>query len=130
MYTPVETVIAFEIVDRFFQVGPDQPNLHSGLLMGQCVGKREKNRSARRTVISANKSRLKESVIMTSEHKNALLRVSGNVELADDVVHGYWPAWGGGHEIVGFNLRTVLLQNLTYNILRFPVARWPGPTLS
>ena|SRR5437899_8159591 len=72
MYTPVETVIAFEIVDRFFQVGPDQPDLHPGLLMGQCVGKREKNRSARRTVISANRSRLKESVIMTSDDKNPL----------------------------------------------------------
>jgi len=56
--------------------------------MGQCVGKREKNRSARRTVISANKSRSKESVIMTSEDRDALLRVSGNVELANDVVHG------------------------------------------
>src|SRR5580700_4398380 len=123
MSTPVETVVAFEIVDRLFQVRPDQPDLHPGLLMGQCVGKREKNRSARRTVISANKSRSKESVIMTSEDKDALLRVSGNVELANDVVHGDWSARRGGHEIVGFNLRIVLLQNLTDNILSFPMAR-------
>src|SRR5580700_8260281 len=123
MSTLVETVVAFEIADRLFQVGPDQPDLHPGLLMSQCVGKREKNRSARRTVISANKSRLKKSVIVASEYKNALLRVSGDVELANDVVHGDRSARRGSHEIVGFNLRTVLLQNLTDNILSFPVAR-------
>src|SRR5579872_2489572 len=122
MPTPVETVVAFETVDRLFQVCPDQPDLRLGFLMSQGIGKREKNRSAGRTVIRANKSTFEESIVMTCEDKDGLLGISGNVELANDVVYGDWAAGRGGHEIVAFNLCTVRSQDLTNKVLCFPMA--------
>src|SRR5580692_4946649 len=37
MTAPVETVVASERMDRLFQIGPDQPDLHPSLLASKCI---------------------------------------------------------------------------------------------
>src|SRR5882672_11182661 len=86
MAAPVETVGASERMDGLFQVGPDQPDLHPCLLVSERIGKRQKNRRTRCAVVCSDKSRFKESVIVSSENKNILVRIGAAVKFAVIVV--------------------------------------------
>src|SRR3981189_3502411 len=112
MAAPVETIGASERMDRLLQVGPHQPDLHPCLLVSEHIGKRQKNRRARCAVVCSDKSRFKESVVVSSENEKILVQVGADVELADDVVHRNRAAGRGSDEVVGFDLRSVLLQSL------------------
>src|SRR3981081_1851398 len=112
MSAPVKTIVAPERMDRLFKIGPDQPDLHARLLVGLRIGKCEKNRRARCAVVRADKSGLKQSVIMPCEDKYVLLRITRDVEFANDVMDRDWAARRGGSKIVGFHLPTVPLQDL------------------
>src|SRR5580704_6091968 len=114
MLAAVKAVAASEVTNiyRFFQVGPDQPDLHAGFLVSESIGETEENRGAGCAVIRADKSGLEEGVVMSGEDENALLRIESDIELADDVVNRDWSARRGGDEIVGINLRAVFLQDL------------------
>src|SRR5580704_19021345 len=119
MAAPVKTVVSSERMDRLFQVGPDQPDLHPCLLVSECVGKCQKDRGARCAVVCADKSSFKESVIVASENKNVLLRVDADIELANNVMYVDWATRRVRGEIISFHLRSVLLQNLMYEDFGF-----------
>src|SRR6267378_3723614 len=130
MATPVETVGASERMDGLFQVGPDQPDLHPCLLVSEHIGKRQKNRRARCAVVRSDKSRFKESVIVSSENKNILVRIGADVELADDVAHRNRATGRGSDEVVGFDLRSVPLQSLMDQVLCLLMTGRSGPAFS
>src|SRR6266404_2027390 len=130
MAAPVETVGASERMDGLLQVGPDQPDLHPCLLLSERIGKRQKNRRARCAVVRSDKSRFKESVIVSSENKNILVQVGADVELADDVVHRNRATRRGSDEVVGFDLRSVPLQSLMDQVLCLLMAGRSGPAFS
>src|SRR6266566_5740031 len=130
MAAPVETVGASERMDGLFQVGPDQPDLRPCLLASERVSERQQDRRTRRAVVCSDKSRFKESVVVSSENKNILVRVGADVELADDVVDRNRAARRGSDEVVGFDLRSVLLQSLMDQVLCLLMAGRSGPAFS
>src|ERR1700686_5190399 len=107
MAAPVETVVPPKRMDCLFQVGPNQPDLHPCFLVSECIGERQKNCCARCAVICTDESRLEESVVVTSENKNILLRVSTDIELANDVVYCNGATRRRRRKVVCLNLRSV-----------------------
>jgi len=71
-----------------------------------------------------DKSRFKESVIVSSENENILVQVGADVELADDVVHRNRATCVGSDEVV--RLRSALRPSAESDGLRSSVFLWPG----
>ena len=67
---------------------------------------------------------------MAGQDKDLLLRISRNVELADDVVDDNRPARGLRGEIVGFNLGAVFAKHFVDEVFRFPVTGRTGHALA
>src|SRR5690349_8911078 len=107
MTTAVKSVVTSEGFDGFFEVGPDQPDLHLRLVFGQCVGKRQKDRGAGCAIIGANESGLKQRVVMPGKDEDGLFRIACNVELPDNIVYFDGTARRVGGEIVVFNLSSI-----------------------
>lgn len=129
MPAAVETIIACEGLNRLFQIGPQQPDLHLGFLPGQRVGEGEQDRGARSPIVRANETGLEERIVVAGEDEDRLLGVGRHVEFADDVVDGDGPARRGCGKVVGFEARAVFLKHLAEQVLGFLVARRTRPAL-
>jgi hypothetical protein len=128
MPTSIEAIVAEstsrvgERHDRLFEIRPDQPNLHLGLVVRERVGEGEEDGGARRAVIGADEPWLEERVVVAGQDENRLPRVGAHVEFADNVVHRHGPARRGRGEVVGLNLRAVFLQHPANEVLGLLVA--------